>query len=846
MPDLLVHGSPRTPADVPPLQNVKIGRRRQTRGHGLFQVTRLIQTASNLALSLRDGLTASDREEKRWKEERKQILAARMGEARTLKDWEEAAAELDQLEGNDEWKLDDTSTESDYHPELIQAKLDALDTARTNCDISTMMYLIRTELSRDTGGMGNMELYRHSYIGTKVLIERYVDSALETIDALVEKTASGFDRDPRELLEGMVYARQSFGRSALLLSGGATFGMAHIGVLKTLYRERLLPRIISGASAGSIVCAVLCTRKDEEVPELIGSFPFGDLGVFEGKDESFSDHLRNLLTKGSWSDISNLTRVMRAWLGEVTFKEAYNRTRRICNICVSSASIYDVPRLLNYITAPNVLIWSAVAASCSVPMVFQGHPLLMKHPESGEHSPWTPTPQQFIDGSVDNDLPMTRLAEMFNVNHFIVSQVNPHVVPFLPKDEHVVPGQLTQSRAAPDRRQWIYNVTSLAKEEGLHRMHFLAEMGVFPNLLTKLLSVVSQKYSGDINILPEIALSDLPLMLKNPTSDFMLRNCLTGERATWPKLSRIRDRLAIELALDQAVHALRARVVFSQSQVNLRRAMGVHQPMPFRHPPAGASPGGLTTLGELSPSSGGVCVVQPPSSGEGTPSDGVTFGRRRGSGASIQLVAARHNKKPFFPDPEDDQSDDDERLELRVRSARARGWVRGTGAVSPAGVQPPRLRRNAKSQSYMRDGKPAAEFYAREEFRPFVGGLSLWPAALQTGESSEQTPAEAAGDDDDEAANTTTATPTTTAAEEEDGTSSSPSGDAYTASGGGVLGTPTVDSDGGGHTSEGVQSDADPYAAGAAGQHGAGSGSGSGSGSGRREVLSKLRYSSQL
>ena len=835
-------------------------------------------------------------------------------QAGTLNEWEEAATELDRLEGNDEWKRDETTPEPDYHPELIRAKLEALDTARTNCDIGTMMYLIRTELSRDTGGMGNMELYRHSYIGTKVLIERYVDSALETIAALVEKTASGYDRDPRELLEGMVYARQSFGRSALLLSGGATFGMAHIGVLKTLFRERLLPRIISGASAGSIVCAVLCTRMDDEVPELIRSFPFGDLGVFEGKDESLSDHFRNLLTKGSWSDISHLTRVMRIWLGDVTFKEAYNRTRRICNICVSSASIYDVPRLLNYITAPNVLIWSAVAASCSVPMIFQGHPLLMKHPANGEHLPWTPTPQQFIDGSVDNDLPMTRLAEMFNVNHFIVSQVNPHVVPFLPKDEHVVPGKLQQSRA-PDRRQWLYDLTSLAKEEGLHRMHFLAEMGVFPNLLTKLLSVVSQKYSGDINILPEIALSDLPYMLKNPTPDFMLRNCLIGERATWPKLSRIRDRLAIELALDQAVHALRARVVFSRSQVNLRRAMGVHKPMPipFHYPPTQGTSSSTnnprnpttrpTPLGDLSPGSGGVVggsyyVVQPPpsapsSSGEITPSaEGGGGGgmaslgqRRRGSGASIQLVAARHKKPVFWQEggAEDEMSDEEERLELKVRSARAGGWVRGgggggslggglgvsgglgvgggggggggvSGAAGGGGVQPPRLRRNAKSHTYMRGGKPAADSpAARDEFRPFVGGLSLslWPAtatatAVQAGgDSSAANRADAPGEDGDAtdtaadtAADTTTAT--TTAAEDEAPSSPSGSGEADPAAAepaaGGVLGTPTAgESDGGGQASEGVQSDADPYAAGGVGgRHGMGPEPGSGS---------KLRYS---
>jgi hypothetical protein len=28
---------------------------------------------------------------------------------------------------------------------------------------------------------------------------------------------------------------------------------------------------------------------------------------------------------------------------------------------------------------------------------------------------------------------MNKLSELFNVNHFIVEQVNPHVIPFLPK-----------------------------------------------------------------------------------------------------------------------------------------------------------------------------------------------------------------------------------------------------------------------------------------------------------------------------------------------------------------------------------------------------------------------------
>ena len=42
---------------------------------------------------------------------------------------------------------------------------------------------------------------------------------------------------------------------------------------------------------------------------------------------------------------------------------------------------------------------------------------------NGRLRPWNPPGQKWSDGSVFSDLPMQRLAELFNVNNFIVSQV---------------------------------------------------------------------------------------------------------------------------------------------------------------------------------------------------------------------------------------------------------------------------------------------------------------------------------------------------------------------------------------------------------------------------------------
>ena len=182
--------------------------------------------------------------------------------------------------------------------------------------------------------------------------------------------------------------------------------------------------------------------------------------------------------------------------------------------------------------------------------------------------PWDPTPNDgWIDGSVDNDLPMTRLAEMFNVNHFIVSQVNPHVVPFLIRDEEAVGAEAQRESSGPG---WFQNVASFAKGEALHRLEMLAEMGVFPNAITKARSVLSQRYSGDITILPAIAYSNFPKVLSNPTTDFMLSSLLTGEQATWPKLSRIRNHVAVELALHDSINKMRPHVHFNQTQSERR------------------------------------------------------------------------------------------------------------------------------------------------------------------------------------------------------------------------------------------------------------------------------------
>ena len=51
--------------------------------------------------------------------------------------------------------------------------------------------------------------------------------------------------------------RHAYGRSALLLSGGASRGVYHLGVMKGLVEANTLPRVISGSSAGSLIAGLM-------------------------------------------------------------------------------------------------------------------------------------------------------------------------------------------------------------------------------------------------------------------------------------------------------------------------------------------------------------------------------------------------------------------------------------------------------------------------------------------------------------------------------------------------------------------------------------------------------------
>ncbi|AJU08666.1 BMC_2a_G0050010.mRNA.1.CDS.1 [Saccharomyces cerevisiae] len=507
---------------------------------------------------------------------RKQLLISGLSSQKkhaiSYDQWNDIASRLDDLTGLSEWKTIDES--SLYNYKLLQDLTIRMRHLRTTHDYHRLLYLIRTKWVRNLGNMNNVNLYRHSHTGTKQIIHDYLEESQAVLTALIHQS----NMNDHYLLGILQQTRRNIGRTALVLSGGSTFGLFHIGVLAALFESDLMPKVISGSSAGAIVASIFCVHTTQEIPSLLTNVLNMEFNIFN--DDNSKSPNENLLIKisrfcqnGTWFNNQPLINTMLSFLGNLTFREAYNKTGKILNITVSPASIYEQPKLLNNLTAPNVLIWSAVCASCSLPGVFPSTPLFEKDPHTGKIKEWGATNlhlsnMKFMDGSVDNDMPIPRLSEMFNVDHIIACQVNIHVFPLLKFSNTCVGGEIEKEITARFRNQ-VTKIFKFFSDETIHFLDILKELEFHPYLMTKLKHLFLQQYSGNVTILPDLSMvGQFHEVLKNPSQLFLLHQTTLGARATWPKISMIQNNCGQEFALDKAITFLKEKIIISSSIKN--------------------------------------------------------------------------------------------------------------------------------------------------------------------------------------------------------------------------------------------------------------------------------------
>ncbi|KAH9101798.1 hypothetical protein LEN26_013873 [Aphanomyces euteiches] len=505
-------------------------------------------------------------------------LRTAMENARSLAEQRAIGQELDVLEGHDKWQKDPSSGLFLY--ERVQSKIAMYQRLQREHDVMGIMFALRAGLLRKHWGLGNPRLYGVSHVGTKHVVDEYMDTVLSSMDMVLQSRHDSMTLDvtKEELsvdnkLAFFSETRHAYGRSALMLSGGGGLGLYHTGIVKTLFEEGMLPTVISGASAGSIVAGCIGVRTDEELAEI---FRDGYLDLFffefnvtprdlEMYTPSWLAALEGILPtstfeslqeywviaarfqdQGYFLDTARLKQNLRNNMGDYTFREAYDRTGRIINITVTPSQTTDYPQLLNYLTAPNVLIWSASLASCAIPLVFAPVELYGKD-QHGHIVPVYREGLKWSDGSVECDLPMERLSELFNVNHFIVSQVNIHYK-FISGYESLGGGDLL-GFLKKQMKAYIKNIAEFGLNTSVLK---LFGVGLVP--------LLTQTYEGDITISIASQVSFLQMVkqvLTNPSPSHFHELVLAGERSVWPHLSRIRAMCRVEFALERAVRYLR-------------------------------------------------------------------------------------------------------------------------------------------------------------------------------------------------------------------------------------------------------------------------------------------------
>uniref|UniRef100_J3L4B7 PNPLA domain-containing protein n=3 Tax=Mesangiospermae TaxID=1437183 RepID=J3L4B7_ORYBR len=465
-----------------------------------------------------------------------------MRAALTYEEWAHAARMLDR-------ETPRRATDADlYDEELVRNKLRELRHRRQEGSLRDIVFCMRADLLRNLGNMCNPELHK-GRLQVPKMIKEYIEEVSTQL-----KIVCNSDSDELPLEEKLAFmheTRHAFGRTALLLSGGASLGCFHVGVVKTLVEHKLLPRIISGSSVGSIMCSIVATRS---WPELESFFEeWHSLKFFDQMGGIFPV-VKRILTHGAVHDIRHLQTLLRNLTSNLTFQEAYDMTGRILVVTVCSPRKHEPPRCLNYLTSPHVLIWSAVTASCAFPGLFEAQELMAKD-RFGETVPFHAsfllgldervgaTTRRWRDGSLESDLPMKQLKELFNVNHFIVSQANPHIAPLLRLKEII--------RAYGGN--FAAKLAELAEMEVKHRCNQILELG-FP--LGGLAKLFAQDWEGDVTVVMPATLAQYSKIIQNPSYSELQKAANQGRRCTWEKLSAIRANCAIELVLDECVALL--------------------------------------------------------------------------------------------------------------------------------------------------------------------------------------------------------------------------------------------------------------------------------------------------
>ena len=498
-----------------------------------------------------------------WRGKRER-LRRNVQSATNYADWMKAAEALDTYLGNQKWKETEDYAYYDHQTakkvkDQLKARKEHASSAEEGEDdgkaLRDLRALVEACVKNNFVGVENPRIYSETYYGTKELAQEFIDELYTSLNFLLQ--SPGLSKAEKYSL--CKHLHTNFGRTALCLSGGASFAYYHFGVAKALLDASLLPDVITGTSGGALVAALIATRTNEELKRVL--VPALAYHITACSSDSFMTGVRRWYRTGARFDSLDWAREC-SWFcrGSITFMEAYNRTGRILNVSCVPSDPHSPTILANYLTAPNCVIWSAVLASAAVPGILNPVVLMSKNSD-GTLSPYS-FGHKWKDGSLRTDIPLKALNLHFNVNFSIVSQVNPHINLFFFASRGTVGRPVTHRKG----RGWRGGFLGSAMEQYLKLdlnkwLKVLRHLELLPRPLGQDWSEIwLQRFSGTITIWPKSRISDFWHILSDPTPERLARMIQVGQQSTFPKLLFIANRMKIERLVEQGLLLGRERV----------------------------------------------------------------------------------------------------------------------------------------------------------------------------------------------------------------------------------------------------------------------------------------------
>ncbi|KIY03354.1 uncharacterized protein Z520_00045 [Fonsecaea multimorphosa CBS 102226] len=487
-----------------------------------------------------------------WTGERER-LRRQLHRATNYNEWQEAAHRLDQFLGNEEWKRSDpysyynhqtvrkvTAQLSELHQRAIAESERVRGGNGGLMALDELKSLLESCVKNNFVGVENPHLYSETYIGTKDLVQTFVDQVEQSLQFVLENKHI----TDHEKVSFFRHLELNYGRTALCLSGGATFAYYHFGVIKALLDTGQLPEIITGTSGGALVAALVATRTDEELKKLLVPALAHRIRACH---EGFTTWIRRWWRTGARFDSLDWA-LQCSWFcrGSLTFREAYQRTGRILNVSCVPSDPHSPTILNNHITSPDCVIWSAVLASAAVPGIL--NPIvLMRKTNDGTLVPYS-FGNKWKDGSLRTDIPLKALNIHFNVNFSVVSQVNPHINLFFFSPRGSPGGPVTHRKGRGWRGGFLGSTIETSVKLDLQKyLKILRHLELLPRPMGQDWSEIwLQRFSGTVTIWPKTVASDFWNILSDPSPQRLDRMLIVGQRSCWPKIRFISNRLKVE------------------------------------------------------------------------------------------------------------------------------------------------------------------------------------------------------------------------------------------------------------------------------------------------------------